>query len=333
MKRNYGIDVARIVAIWFVVLGHIVTCGGILPSEVKGQWPLCMIFLDCMTVGCVNVFGLISGYVGLTARHRLSSCVRLWLQVFLTNAIMSLFFALCSDARIDLRDVLFPVLRRDYWYFTAYIPLFFLMPILNEGIRKMSAIRCRVLCLILVGILSGSRLLVSQDPFALNGGYSFAWLLILYILGGCLNRSSLTLSKKACLFGFLGCVVTGCVAVLCFGRIAKLQSVFHGINPFYGYCSPLVVIGAILLLLGLIQYSKFFERFRSTISFFSASAFGVYLIHVQPLAWRRLFVGNFHFLSQLGGGGDVLRNYSIVHGDIRSLFVSRLDKDSSFSLL
>ena len=92
------------------------------------------------------------------------------------------------------------------------------------------------------------------------------------------------------------------MAVLCLGKVTKLQGIFHGINPFYGYCSPLVVTGAVFLLLGLIQCSEFFERYKAVISFFSFSAFGVYLIHVQPLVWKRLFVGKFQFLSNEGGG-------------------------------
>lgn len=302
MKRNYGIDVARVVAIWFVVCGHIVTCGGILTNVPKGAWPLCMTFLDCLTVGCVDIFALISGYVGLNGRHHFSSIVGLWLQVFVINAVLTLSFILFANVAVDLRDVFFPVLRRSYWYFTAYFPLFFLMPILNEGIKKMSQTKCRILCTILVGVLSFSRLFVSQDPFILNGGYSFAWLLVLYVVGGCLNRSEFRISKGICFIVFAICVSATWGVTLCLGRNVRLQSALHGINPFYGYTSPTVLCSAIFLILGLSACSSFFEKYKRVIGFFSVSAFGVYLIHVQPNVWNRLFVGKFQFLNNYGGG-------------------------------
>ena len=303
MKRNYGIDVARVVAIWFVVCGHIVTCGGILPNVPQVAWPWCMTFLDCLTVGCVDIFALISGYVGLNRRYHFSSIVGLWLQVFVINAIFTLSFVLFANVVVDLRDVFLPVLRGSYWYFTAYVPLFFLMPILNEGIRKLNRTKCRILCVILVRGLSFSRLFVSQDPFILNGGYSFAWLLVLYVVGGCLNRSEFRISKEICFIVFAVCVSITWGVMLCLGRNVRLQSVLHGINPCYGYTSPTVLCGAIFLVLGLSACSSFFEKYKRVIGFFSVSAFGVYLIHVQPIVWNRLFVGKFNFLDNYGGGG------------------------------
>lgn len=304
MKRNYGIDAARIVAIWSVICWHIVVEGGICPNMPKSDLPIALLFLDFLTVGCVDIFGLISGYVGLNGRHRISSLVKLWLQVFVTNGAIAAAMVLLADVSLDMRDVLFPVLRRAYWYFTAYVPLFFLMPVLDNGVRSMSREKCRKFCAMLIILLAITRIFARQDPFKFSEGFSFAWLLVLYIIGALLNRSSFTPKPVFCFLSFLLLVALGVIATLCLGRVAILQSVFRGYIPCYGYTSPTVLCGAIFLILGLSSCSAYFERHKRVIGFFSVSAFGVYLIHVQPIFWKRSFVGKFHFLNNYGEGGQ-----------------------------
>ena len=73
-ERNYGIDLRRIVSMFMVVLVHILGQGG-----VRGNLNLLIAkgivveFLYVISLTCVNIYALISGYVWVKAKHKYSN--------------------------------------------------------------------------------------------------------------------------------------------------------------------------------------------------------------------------------------------------------------------
>ena len=86
-ERNYGIDLLRIVSMIMVVLLHVLGAGGLLEATFginnKIVW-LLEVFAFC----AVNCYALISGYVGVNSKFKLSNILILWLQVFIYNFII-----------------------------------------------------------------------------------------------------------------------------------------------------------------------------------------------------------------------------------------------------
>ena len=82
-KRNYGIDALRVLSAAMIVMLHVLSQGGILAAApdltVRGEF---MWWLQIGCLGFVNVFALISGYVGIGGKHKLSSALNLWLPLF-----------------------------------------------------------------------------------------------------------------------------------------------------------------------------------------------------------------------------------------------------------
>ena len=70
-KKNYGIDALRMLAMFMVVVLHILAHGGVLnasarlTSQYEAGW-----FLQSAAFCAVDVFALISGYVWIHAKYR-----------------------------------------------------------------------------------------------------------------------------------------------------------------------------------------------------------------------------------------------------------------------
>ena len=139
MKRNYGIDLLRIVAMVFVIVLHLTGVGGICGSAALGSPQFYISQLLRIATFCtVNCYALISGYVGWSRSPRLSSLLSLWLKVIAFCVAITIFTQLRDPAAVDLTDLqkaFTPVSEAKYWYFNAYIGLFFFAPLLGHGIR------------------------------------------------------------------------------------------------------------------------------------------------------------------------------------------------------
>lgn len=191
-ERNYGIDLLRIVSIFMVLMLHVLMQGGLLYAvdqfTFKGEvvW-----FLETACYCAVNVYAIISGYVGYKSKPRLKKLLTLWLEVFLYSALFgvvtSLYKFYAYGTPIDVKFLIkccLPFITNKYWYFSAYVILFALMPMLNVAIEKTATPILRN-GLIFVLFAFG---FIPNATFMVGGGYSVIWLVVLYLLGGYLAK-------------------------------------------------------------------------------------------------------------------------------------------------
>ena len=88
IKRNPGIDFLRLLAMYLVVVYHLLFHGGILDA---GQNSGAAQLLRVLTLCAVDGFALISGYVGLREekpRFPVNRMARLWLQTLFYSLLM-----------------------------------------------------------------------------------------------------------------------------------------------------------------------------------------------------------------------------------------------------
>ena len=70
-SRNHGVDLLRLLAMFYVLVLHVLGQGGVLEAAAEGTalhrfaW-----FLETWAYCAVDVFALISGYVSYTERER-----------------------------------------------------------------------------------------------------------------------------------------------------------------------------------------------------------------------------------------------------------------------
>ena len=269
-QRNYGIDLLRIVSMFMIVTLHSLGHGGALSGAEKMTANYMILWLlECGAYCAVNCFALVSGYVGLGSRFKLSGIVLLWLQVVFYHSIFTVVWALLDGRPVDLAVALMPVKSNAYWYYTAYFGISFFMPLINAAVEHLDK-KTTFLCVTgAVLLFSVYPTLAGKDIFKIDGGYHALWLMVIYMLGAAIRKHAPleNLSKRVWAAGYLAMVVLswGVLMVLKSGRLIQ-------------YTSPTILLAAVSLLM-LFAKVRPAGRARKAIALVSPLTFGVYLIH------------------------------------------------------
>lgn len=184
---------------------------------------------------------------------------------------------------------IFPYLVGRYWYITCYIPLGVLQPYVNKMILSLTEKQHAAVCL--VGIFLGFVPACLKDGmFAINGGYSFIWLLVCYTIGAFLKRIEF---KRHRSYILILAVVVSAAALLC-GNVLLYYFGGHFYQYFIEYNSPFILFMAIclLLLFERIQLIRI-KQIKGMIALLSGVAFDVYIIHCHILIFDYIIKDGF----------------------------------------
>lgn len=303
-ERNYGIELGRVLAMFYILILHALLQGGVFlelsagSGKYMGAW-----FLEAWVLPAVDMFGLISGYVGCPEEKRpfsVSRYAELWLQVFFYTFGLGLLYYFLSPVpvpRYDLMLLCLPVTTGQYWYFSCYTALFFLMPLLNAGIRALSRKEARRLFLVLFLLFSVYDHVAGR--FVQARGYSLIWLVVLYLMGAILRKCEIgrRITPARALPGALLCLLPAWLWMI-LGREFLFLNI--RLNPTFAlqYNSPFVLGAALFTLLGLIRLPVP-ARWRRPISFLASGAFAAYLINCHLFVWEYFMYGLLRPLARL----------------------------------
>lgn len=304
MKRNYGIDFLRMVLMLMVVVLHILGHGGVIRAtgdmtlKYGTAW-----LLESFAYCAVNSYALISGYVYISSKYRVSSFVQIWLQAL----VYSLGIAVCmwilkpeSFSPERLIFFLFPVSNHGYWYLSAYAGLFVLIPFLNAAIHAIPKETIKIYMGALFFVFTVLTTVFGHDPFSFDDGYGTFWLAYMYAVGACMRKYGWwdTLRTRKALLIYLGSVLVSWGVKMGSERIAMwLQKEPPTAFNLISYTSPTMVLAAVALFLMFknIVVAPVAARF---IAEFSPAAFGVYLIHEHDSISRYFVIDKFGFLAE-----------------------------------
>lgn len=300
-KRNYGIDLLRIVSMFFVVCLHILGHKNILENLTSGTWLYYVLwFLYTLAYPAVNCYALISGYVGYTSHHKYSSIINLHFQVLFYTFLGLIMGYVVSPADVGVSSIvraIFPVRYDVYWYYTAYFCLFFFMPFINKMIDSLSKASSTKLVVSIVVICSVVPTVYMRDIIGTSGGYSFVWLTMLYVIGAYVRKYRVfDKTNNYKLFGFFAVsmlltwsskLVIELLTEKIFGT-AKFQDVL------YNYTSPTILLMAVMLL-AIFSKMELRVNLQKVIGFVAPLAFGVYLLHESPLIRDNFVSGKFAY--------------------------------------
>lgn len=294
--RNYGIDVLRMAAMLLVAVLHVLGQGGVLLNpDYRLTTHLAAWLLEHTALVAVNCFALISGYVGLKSRHRLSGFVMLWLQVFFYSAGIMLLFLLLKPEAVkppDILHALLPVGFSQYWYFTAYCGLFLFMPLLNSAVQQMSRMQFYLTAGGMLLLFSVYRTLTGRDIFIMHGGYSAFWLIILYFIGAGIRRF-IRLPR---------CAIPGCLLIYAFAPLIGMLLIGNNFQRLaYDDLPTLAASLALFLAFSAMRFRG--KTVRKIIGGTAPLTFAVYLTHTHPLVFSFLIPNRFIRFGQ----------YSVAH--------------------
>ena len=314
-KREYNVDLFRIVATLFVVILHVLGQGGILyrtPLDSAGYWTAW--FWEIASYGAVNCFALISGYVMVDKSVKLKSIIGLWFQaVFYSLALSWLVFAFVPAAKTaeTVTAAFLPIVYRQWWYMTSYFGLFFFIPILNAAVHHLPRTTLKKLLLVILVGVCGIDCVASKDAFALVGGYSAAWLMIVYLFGAYIKKYNLK-EKFTVLKGVLGYLAMTLLTLLTKVGIRHVAKAIGGdVNAdhtFISYTSVTILLGSIFLFLAFLNIPVG-KVPAKVIALLSPATLGVYLIHVHPLVFQHVFRDTFAAFAE---ASPVILSFCVV---------------------
>ena len=290
-ERNYSLDLLRIISMLMIVVLHLISHGGILETNSTTELAIIMI-VRCFCIVSVNIFVLISGYFLCTQKFRLSKLISLVFEVWFYTWLIYLllyFTGNVSFSITDIKSVMFPISYKEYWFVTAYVGMYVLMPVLNVTIQHLNKKQhCIVVMLLLILSIGWHDFIPFSNPLGMSNGYSATWFLVLYFVAAYIRSHEFKI--KCPLIIYVSSVI--CMFLIWFllhilsQRIAVLHE--YGIEDYYyNYCSILNFVASVSLFLFFVGIK--IRKFKKTIRFITPLTFGIYLIHdnirLRELLW------------------------------------------------
>lgn len=286
--RQSNMELLRIVAMFLVLVVHadFAALGQPTHSDAINATSVTLwrYLFEGLAIVCVNVFVLLSGWFGIRPSVK-GFCKFIFQVAFFSVGLFIL--GLCTGWSEWSWNNLFSALTFTnvpaneyiplYWFIVSYIGLYLLAPVLNAYIEKADRRQLGYTVLFfylfqtLYGWLVGSEWTIFKD------GYSTLSFIGLYLLAQYVRKYPMkctTLDRKWDLVIYL-------VGALIIAGVGFMGVYFDisGLNTrVLAYSNPVVIIESLFLLL---YFSKLQIQSKA-INFVSASAFAVFLVHLNP---------------------------------------------------
>lgn len=231
-------------------------------------------FIEFLSIVCVNVFILISGWFGI--RPTIKGFCNFIFQCLYFIVGIYLIMLMMGKAPVNAREIMGLVgLTTDDWFIKSYIGLYILSPVLNAFIENTTRKQLGITLITFYCFQTYFGTL--RSALFICDGYSTFSFIGLYLLAHYLKLYGKAIAKYG-LYIYIGSSVIN-------------SMIFYLLNEFgigislYNYITPFVVTGSAGLLL-------FFSTIRintnKVINWIAKSCFAVYLLHT-----------NFHINQQL----------------------------------
>lgn len=301
-ERMANLEVLRCVAMLMVVVLHYLGKGGLLPdltAPLSAQDTVAWL-LEAFCIVAVNVYMMISGYFLCESSFKLSRLLALWLQLWLYSVgigVLAAVTGIVPAAEVSTHyylTLLFPVSMGHYWFLTAYLFLYVLLPLVGMGLRLLTKKQFQVA---LVLLLFTFCLLKSLLPFRLeedSKGYDCIWYLCVFCVAAYLRRFGIPVLQKKSralllyLTGVLGTFGEAMLLHLFYLRTGSLELILK-IPYEYNHIFPfLASVGLFCLFLD----SRIQGKIGSAAVKIAPYTLGVYLLHENlgvRYAWQPWF--------------------------------------------
>ena len=295
--RESNFELLRIVAMFLVLVVHADYLSLGRPTQIEiMQEPISSIgriFFQAMSIACVNIFILISGWFGIKPSIKSFSnfifqCLFFYIGIYLVG-IASGF------ATFSIKGLVrsFALIKWN-WFIYSYILLYILAPILNSYINNTpkKQIRNTIICFYIFQTIFA---FLFRTVSFFENGYSTISFIGLYMLARYIKlfpNKYTTLSIKN---DFL--IISFFITL-----IATIEFILISYNApehykYNNYINPFVILVALYTLL-LFSKLKFHSKF---INWIASSCFAVYLIHINPLILDKYLHGTKFIYNNTNG--------------------------------
>lgn len=203
--RMANLELLRCIAMMMVVVLHYLGKGGLLGDLTAGNLTatgMVAWLIEAFCIVAVNVYMLISGYFLSSSSFKLSRLLKLMFQVWFYSVGIGLLAAVTGILPAEefnthyLLSLLFPVSMGHYWFMTAYVFLYLLLPLIGMAVAKMTKQQMQ---LTLGGLLLVFCVLKSVLPFRLEmdgQGYDCIWYICVFVTAAYIRRFGIPILQK-----------------------------------------------------------------------------------------------------------------------------------------
>lgn len=292
-----GVEILRIVAMIMIVAHHF-AYHGVFNFEYLTAGS---VFVDVLRLGGklgTNIFILITGYYSVFSEFSVKKIVKMIHQVTFYSVITYFLAVIFSVREFNvelLLEAFLPLVfyRSAYWFFTLYIVLYCLTPLLNAAVNNIGKKQLGAI----IGLFLGIWYILPNTVglFTDTAEYDYSRLgmfLLLYLLGAYFRLYSFPLYRKKNLcraFLVLSCLT------FAFCRIMYSEVMLRAENPqLIRWLKMLCddqqnsVFPVAIAVLMLITFQTIHLNSCKTILIVSKATFGVYLLHDSP--WINKFL-------------------------------------------
>lgn len=312
--RQANMELLRIIAMCMVVVLHYLIKGEAAVSLVENFTALNIVLwlVKAFCIVTINVYVLLSGYFLLEAKWKVSRLFEIWFQVLFYSVGVPAFCRVFGIGEVrqwgvyDWLNVLFPVQMEHYWFITAYVVMYLLIPVLSIGVKGITRKQhqCVIAGLLLVFSIPKSILpiYIPTDRY----GYDFGWFICLFVIAAYLRLYGIPFlnSKKKALTIYLVSVIgIWGISVVCAVLTRNGLPFAYMMDMAYCY-NHLLVLAASVALFSAFTYVKVPQgKFSEVVCRIAPYTLGVYLLH-ENLAIRtkwQFFAG----IEHVRDGGEI----------------------------
>lgn len=283
IRRDSNIELLRMVSMILVLVSHASYSSLGPPAQCDISASLNSAFLrgisESLSVVCVNVFVLISGWYGIkVSALRFAGLIFQVLFISMTIYLTMRILGLTPSLNVNEWIELLLIKHRGYWFVKAYIILYLFAPVLNVFVQNVSReyLKTFLIAFFIVQIIYGFYHYGSWYA----GGYSPLSFIGLYVLARYMRLypNEYTQFNK-----FIDLSVYFAVSV--FTAIVSLIFTYFfnkGGTVLFLYSSPFVIVSSVFFFLFFTKLS-----FRSqVVNWIATSCFAVYLVHNSPFLFH-----------------------------------------------
>lgn len=298
--RQSNIELLRIIAMFLVLLVHadFYSLGVVTPQDIRVS-PLdsvLKVFFEAISINCVDIFVLISGWFGIHASFK-GGCKFIFQCFFFLSLIYAATLLLgISKVNVETIKYLF-VATKWNWFIKAYLLLYILSPVLNAFVEQASKRQFATILLLFYAFQFFYGWIFTSATGYIVDGYSISSFIGLYLLARYVKKYS-SYQKKITIsccwlicFGMF-CMITGLYVIPSFFNV---DITFMG-GHFLSYISPTTIACSLLMI---VAFSKMHIQ-SEFVNYVARSSFAVFLLHTNPNIlsyYQRLFVMLHNHLS------------------------------------
>lgn len=302
--RDTNFELLRIIAMLMIVALHFNCHGKVMyyvePFSKKYYYTF---FIEYACLIAVNLYVMISGYYMIKSKFKIKKIIKLEMQVLFYSLLIYLLlvvFGQVKFSKTELINSLLPTITNRYWFVTAYIGLYLLIPFINKIANSLTKKEYITLLVILTFTLSIVKTIYPAN-YIMNGSV-IVWFIYLYLLAGYIRiYFDKKVNKYKLLFLYLATIIIQIVI-----RNISLKSQITTIKDYAetsynnSWFYTLIETLAIFLIFKNIKIKN--EKINKAITKIAPLTLGVYLIHdnkyLRPVLWDKIL----HPLTFLNSG-------------------------------